>query len=105
MLNQGCHERFVLNALRNANSIFGHELFDLTAWRHAGEIDERTNCHKVFYRAIKDTKVGPYTFKEGETMNLGHSIKYPKDETQRLFQKHGFKQAERWENIGEDYCK
>ncbi|KAI9704834.1 MAG: hypothetical protein M1836_006614 [Candelina mexicana] len=100
----GVHERFLMNALHNANAVMGYQFFDLEAWRADGEIDRKHSCHLLFYRAIKNTSVGDRSFKQGEGLNLGHNIKYPRDEVQRIFHGAGLQQAARWDNSTQDYA-
>ena len=97
------HEKFLLNALRNANSIMGRDLFDLDAWRSDGEMDQQNSTHKLFYRAIHDTIVEDHSFKKGERMDLGQNIKYPREEIRRVFHEAGLQQATRWDNASQDY--
>ncbi|KAI9720218.1 MAG: hypothetical protein M1812_003036 [Candelaria pacifica] len=99
----GVHKAFLMNALTNANAVMGYQLFDLEAWRADGEIDPKHSCHQLFYRATKDTLVGDRPFKEGDRLTLGHNIKYPKDEVQRIFHGAGLQQAAQWDNSTQDY--
>lgn len=101
----GVHEKFLMNALHNANSVMGYDLFDIEAWRADGEIDRKQSRHQLFYRALKDTAVGHHLFKAGERLALGQNIKYPKDEAQRIFHGAGIEQAARWDNSTEEYSK
>lgn len=83
----------------------GYELFELEAWRYAGEFDHQNSCYRSFCEAVRDTTVGDHSFKKGERINVGQNIKYPEDEVRRLFDQAGLKEAARWENSSRDYCK
>ncbi|MCJ1462999.1 hypothetical protein MMC07_001603 [Pseudocyphellaria aurata] len=103
--SNGVHEKFIINALRHANSVMGHELFDLDAWRAGGEIDRQHSCHNLFFHTVKDTAVGAHSFQHGERIPLGQNIKYPREEVQRLFHDVGLQQAARWDSVVQDYSK
>ena len=102
---QGVHERFILNALRNANSVMGYEVFDLHAWNYVGEIDRKNTCHKLIYVSNRDTIVGNQSFKKGDRLLLGHNIKYPRSEALRIFSNAELIPLERWDNAAQDYSK
>lgn len=99
----GTNQRFLLNALSNANNIYGSELFDLSAWCADGRISEKKSCHELFFRSLCDTMLGTRKFAKGECLHLGHNIKYPKLELQHLLKSSALRQVQSWQNLEADY--
>lgn len=94
-----------MNALKHANRVCEMQLFDLTAWKADGRIDQQAHMHSLFYRALHDTQVSSRVFRRGDCLSLGHNIKYPIGEVQNLFRDAGMREEHRWENKDGDYGK
>lgn len=96
--------RFILNGLRNANDILGETAFIEGDWRVIGEYvyDEEGGRHQAFYAPIRDTMVMGELIRSHDRIQVEQSLKYSKEESERLWSKAGLEQVTEWRH-GNEY--
>lgn len=100
------NSRFILNGLRNANEILGETAFIEGDWRVIGEYvyDEEGGRHQAFYAPIRDTMVMGELIRSHDRIQVEQSLKYSKEESQRLWSKAGLEEVTVW-TYGNEYGK
>ncbi|KAK3398563.1 C-type lectin protein [Sordaria brevicollis] len=101
---EGITHEFILNGLRNANEILGETAFIEGDWRVIGEYvyDEEGGRHQAFYAPIRDTMVMGELIKSHDRIQVEQSLKYSKEESERLWSKAGLEQVTEW-TYGNEY--
>ncbi|KAK3338281.1 C-type lectin protein [Neurospora tetraspora] len=101
---EGITHEFILNGLRNANEILGETAFIEGDWRVIGEYvyDEEGGRHQAFYAPIRDTMVMGELIRSHDRIQVEQSLKYSKEEAERLWSKAGLEQVTEW-TYGNEY--
>ncbi|KAK3955448.1 C-type lectin protein [Pseudoneurospora amorphoporcata] len=101
---EGTTHEFILNGLRNANEILGETAFIEGDWRVIGEYvyDEEGGRHQAFYAPIRDTMVMGELIRSHDRIQVEQSVKYSKEESERLWSKAGLEQVTEW-TYGNEY--
>src|SRR2546429_2752610 len=85
----GVTHKFLLNGLLHANTIIGHEVFNLADWTVVGEYDEEAGRHQAFYVPNRDVHFKNITMKAGEKIKVEESYKYSPQESSDLWKNAG----------------
>ncbi|PHH80303.1 hypothetical protein CDD80_2144 [Ophiocordyceps camponoti-rufipedis] len=97
-------QRFILNALSHANTLFGKPIFRLQDWRVVGEyiFDGDGGRHQAFLAPVRDTRVLGVVIKPHERVQIEQSLKYGVEERLRLWGKAGLWEEKSWVR-GDEY--
>ncbi|KAK3488126.1 C-type lectin protein [Neurospora hispaniola] len=100
----GITHEFILNGLRNANEILGETAFIEGDWRVIGEYvyDEEGGRHQAFYAPTRDTMVMGELIRSHDRIQIEQSLKYSKEESERLWSTAGLEQVSEW-TYGNEY--
>ncbi|EGO59462.1 hypothetical protein NEUTE1DRAFT_145472 [Neurospora tetrasperma FGSC 2508] len=100
----GITHEFILNGLRNANEILGETAFIEGDWRVIGEYvyDEEGGRHQAFYGPTRDTMVMGELIRSHDRIQIEQSLKYSKEESERLWSTAGLEQVSEW-TYGNEY--
>ncbi|EAA27088.3 hypothetical protein GE21DRAFT_6185 [Neurospora crassa] len=100
----GITHEFILNGLRNANEIIGETAFIEGDWRVIGEYvyDEEGGRHQAFYAPTRDTMVMGELIRSHDRIQIEQSLKYSKEESERLWSTAGLEQVSEW-TYGNEY--
>jgi hypothetical protein len=92
-----------LNGLRHANDILGETIFRDEDWRVIGEYvyDGEGGRHQAFYAPIRDTVVMGQVIRPHERIQVEQSLKYSREETQRLWDLAGMVETGQWKQAQE----
>lgn len=98
---------FILNGLRNANSILGKDVFNLDDWEVIGEyvFDQGSGRHQAFLSPKKDVVVDGVAIKSGERIRVEESHKYSSKDIERLWEFAGLAFGSKWATPEGDYGK
>ncbi|KAL0471934.1 L-histidine N-methyltransferase [Neurospora intermedia] len=101
---EGITHEFILNGLRNANEILGETAFIEGDWRVIGEYvyDEEGGRHQAFYAPTRDTMVMGELVRSHDRIQIEQSLKYSKEESERLWSTAGLEQVSEW-TYGNEY--
>lgn len=104
-ITQADGPRFILNGLRHANEILGHEAFQLEDWEVIGEYvyDNEGGRHQAFYAPVRDTAVLGEKIRAHERVQVEQSLKYAEDGMKKLWKAAGVVESSRWMVDGDEY--
>lgn len=97
--------QFILNGLKHANRLMGHEAFKLDEWEVIGEYDEIAGRHHAFVAPLKDVIIENVNVLKGERIRIEESYKYSRDEILELWEGARFAENTIWSNERGDYGK
>ncbi|OAL45405.1 hypothetical protein IQ07DRAFT_520423 [Pyrenochaeta sp. DS3sAY3a] len=95
--------RFILNGLKNANSIMEEPVFDLKDWKVIGEYDEQAGRHQAFVSPLKDVVVDGVNVAKGEKVRIEESYKFSPEEITQLWEQAKLSKNSFWTNDKGDY--
>lgn len=101
---EGLTHQFILNGLVHANRLFAKEIFHVADWKVIGEyvFDEDGGRHQAFVSPIRDTIVLGQHIKPSERIQIEQSMKYSGVGSDKLWQRAGLVEVERWTK-GDEY--
>jgi L-histidine Nalpha-methyltransferase / hercynylcysteine S-oxide synthase len=96
--------RFILNGLRQANEVLGETTFIERDWRVVGEYvyDGEGGRHQAFYSPKRDTLVMGELIRPHDRIQVEQSLKYSRDEAQKLWGRAGMAEIGQWKH-GNEY--
>lgn len=96
----------MLNGLVHANSILGHEAFNIKDWKVIGEYvyDAEGGRHQAFYSPVRPTEVMGEVIQTHERVQVEQSLKWSQVEAEKLWSSAGMTEAAQWK-LNDEYGK
>lgn len=90
--------RFILNGLHHANDVLGEAVFRPGAWRVIGEYvyDGEGGRHQTYYAPRRTTAVMGDLIRPHDRILIEISMKYSREEAERLWNLSGLVEVDRW---------
>lgn len=101
----GVTHAFLLNGLKQANTLLDTEAFDLTKWRAFGEFDEENGRHQAFVSPTADVRVEGIHISRDERVRIEESHKFSPREVVGLFEHARLAAGVTWTNSRGDHGK
>ena len=99
----GVWNRFILNGLTHANSLFGYEAFQKQDWTAEGSWNEESGCYERHLVPLKDVTFEKSRFNAGSKILISRSCKYSPSEKTDLWEKSGLQERIHWVTEDKDY--
>lgn len=107
--NQEAHREFILNGLRHANSIMGHEMFSSDEWSCVCRFNADDHTLRVYYTCCTDTELTV----DGQQLSLANgsrieaitSGKWTVGDVQQIAKRAGLQVRDQWGDAECMYCK
>ncbi|KAK3368897.1 C-type lectin protein [Lasiosphaeria ovina] len=102
---EGLTHEFVLNGLSHANKVLGQNVFVEADWRVIGEYvyDGEGGRHQAFYSPLRDTTVMGELIRPHDRIRVEQSLKYSRDEAQKLWGLAGMAETGHWRHGRDEY--
>lgn len=100
---EGLTHEFVLNGLKHANKLLGHDEFHIPDWIVIGEYDQQAGRHHAFVVPNKDVTILGTTIKADEKVRIEESYKYDSAQSDALWRRAKLSEGARWTNASGDY--
>lgn len=109
--SHGVTREFELNALRNANSILGEQVFSEEDWDYLGVWNAKEGRHEAYFVALNDIIIdktkfgrgGTVTIKKGERIKIERSCKFDLSQVRQIWEGAGLVQGAKWGCKTADY--
>ena len=92
----GAWDRFILNGLKHANTLLGHDAFRIEDWTAEGKWNAENGCYERYLIPLKTTTFEGVCFKAGDKLFISHSCKYNTSEQAQLWAKARLEELEHW---------
>lgn len=100
---EGVTHEFILNGLKHANHLLGHEAFHIQDWKVVGKYNKQDDRHEAFVVPVKDVEIEGVKISAGEEIRIEESWKYNEDHSDWLWAAAHVTEGARWSNSEGNY--